>query len=161
MLTTKIVKMHAQNIEPVNNYPKTGGYFSIVHPLVTFDEYKTTTNFTDSYVVGFPTGINITKNEKFGFSLEVVSFIKSSNNSDKVTNVLIHPGIFFRLPKNWNIFTRIAFETAGRYGITPAINKILYKGKNCNVFATVSFPLRFGNNKPVSIGAGFQFGLSF
>lgn len=156
-----MVKLQAQNIEPTNNYPKTVGYFSVVHPLVTVDESGTITNFTDSYVVGFPTGVHIIKNDKFGFSLEIVPFIKSNSSSDKVYNVLIHPGIFFRLPENWNIYTRMAFETSGRYGITPAVNKVLYKGKNCNIFATVPFPLRFGNNKPVSIGVGFQFGLSF
>lgn len=159
--TFLMFKLSAQNTEPVNTYPKTVGYISIVHPLVTFDESGTTTNFTDSYVVGFPTGIHVIKNDKFGFSFEIVPFIKSNSSSDKVYNVLIHPGVFFRLPKNWNIYTRAAFETSGRYGITPAVNKVLYKGKNCNFFATVPFPLRFGNNKPVSVGVSFQFGLSF
>ncbi|MDP1744671.1 MAG: hypothetical protein Q8L90_03785 [Bacteroidota bacterium] len=154
-------KLPAQNTEPVITYPKTVGYISIVHPLVTFDESGTTTNFTDSYTVGFPTGIHIVKNDKFGFSLEIVPFIKSNSGSDKVSNVLIHPGFMFRLPKSWIIYTRMAFETSGRYGITPSISKVLYKGKKSNVFASVPLPLRFGNNKPVSAGVSFQFGISF
>ena len=159
--TILMFKLSAQNTEPVNAYPKTLGYISIVHPLVTFDESGTTTNFTDSYTVGFPVGIHILKSDKFGFSLEIVPLIKSSSSSDKVSNVLIHPGVMFRLPKSWTIYTRMAFETSGRYGITPSISKMLYKGKSSSVFASMPFPLRFGNNKPVSVGVSFQFGLTF
>lgn len=159
--TTLMVKLSAQNPVPENTYPKTLGYISVVHPLVTFDESGTTTNFTDSYIVGFPVGIHILKSDKFGFSLEIVPFIKSNSSSDKVSNVLIHPGVMFRLPKSWTIYTRMAFETSGRYGITPSISKMLYKGKSSSVFASVPFPLRFGNNKPVSVGVSFQFGLTF
>jgi hypothetical protein len=58
-------------------YPKTYGYFSVVHPLVTIDKDETIYNFSNgAYTVGFPFGINILTSNTTGFSLEVVPFIK-------------------------------------------------------------------------------------
>lgn len=99
-----MIKMSAQTQESTTTYPKTVGYFSVVHPIVTVDENGSTTNFTDSYVVGFPTGIHVIKSDKFGFSFEIVPFIKSNSSTDKVYNLQIHPGLMFRLKKGWNIY---------------------------------------------------------
>jgi hypothetical protein len=144
-----------------SEYPKIIGYLSVVHPIITFDKNGNTLNFDNSYTVGFPTGINILKNEKFGYSLEIVPFINNSNGNDKVNNVLFHPGLLFRYPKNWTLFTRMAFETSGRYGVTPSISKVVYKTKSNNFFVSMPVPLRFGNQKPASIGIALQMGLTF
>lgn len=152
---------HAQEKPPASGYLKVVGYIAVIHPIITFDKNGHTTNFSDSYTVGFPTGIHIFKSERFGYSLEVVPFIKSAGGTSKVYNVLFHPGLVFRFPKNWILYTRMAFETAGRYGFTPSISKVVYKTKNNNFFVTVPAPLRFGNDKPVSIGLGLQMGLTF
>jgi hypothetical protein len=49
---------------PPITYPKVAGYVGMIHPLVTFSEDGTTTNFDGYYVVGKPTGINIWKSPK-------------------------------------------------------------------------------------------------
>lgn len=151
----------AQEKSITSNYPKVVGYLSVVHPLITFDKNGNTSNFNGSYTVGFPTGINILKSDTFGYSFEVVPFINSSNGTSKVNNMLFHPGLLFRYPKSWTLYTRMAFETSGRYGFTPSISKIVYKAKNTNFFVSVPVPLRFGNDKPASIGFSFQMGLTF
>ncbi|OXA95683.1 hypothetical protein B0A75_18610 [Flavobacterium oncorhynchi] len=142
-------------------YPKITGYFGILHPIVTFSDEQTSVNFRDYYAVGFPTGINIWKNQKIGFSFEVVPNIKVQGNSDKVTNLLFHPGVLVALGHGYTFAGRAAFESSGRYGITPVINKTIIKSDNCSYFAAVPLPVRFGNNHPASFTIGFQFGIAF
>src|SRR6185295_1949506 len=74
-------------------YPKTVGYVSILHPLVTVDENASTFNFTYNYTVAFPMGINLLKSDKIGFSFEIAPFIKADKHSNKVSNLLCNPGI--------------------------------------------------------------------
>lgn len=151
----------AQEKPTTSGCPKVVGYIAVIHPIITFDKNGHTTNFSDSYSVGFPTGIHIFKSDRFGYSFEVVPFIKSADGISKVNNVLFHPGLVFQFTKSWTLYTRMAFETAGRYGFTPSISKIVYKAKHNNFFVTVPVPLRFGNDKPASIGRGLQMGLTF
>lgn len=142
-------------------YPKVMGYFSAVHPIVSFDKEGSTSNFSNSYVVGFPAGVNILKSDKIGFSFEITPFIKAENNDSKVYNLLFHPGVIFRLKNGFSITERAAFETLGRYGFTTVFTKVVVKGKNSNLFIAVPLPARFGNEKPASIGFAFQVGVSF
>ena len=147
--------------ENVATYPKVKGYFSVVHPIVTFERNHTIYNFSDTYTVGFPTGINVLKNEGFGYSFEVVPFIKSEGGKDKVANVLFHPGLLFRYKHGFTFISRLAFETNGRYGFTAVLNKVLVKSENVSYFIATPLPVRFGNGKPVSFSPGFQFGVAF
>ncbi|MFB9080091.1 hypothetical protein ACFFLS_12650 [Flavobacterium procerum] len=142
-------------------YPKITGYFGIMHPIVTFNSDETAVNFRDYYAVGFPTGINIWKSEKIGFSFEVVPNIKDDNGKDKVTNLLFHPGVLVALGNGFTFVGRAAFESSGRYGFTPVLNKTIIKSKNCSYFAAVPLPVRFGNDRPASFTVGFQFGIAF
>ncbi|HEV7622241.1 MAG TPA: hypothetical protein VGO09_10920 [Flavisolibacter sp.] len=141
-------------------YPRIVGYIGILHPLVSFSKGTTTSNFNGSYTVGMPTGVNIWKTPKLGFSLEVVPFIRASGGQSKMNNLLIHPGLLFGLGNGFTMAGRFAFETSGRYGVTPVLNKT-FKGKSINYFLAVPVPARFGNDQPVSLGIGFQFGISF
>lgn len=150
----------AQNTIP-QSYPKVTGYVGILHPIATFSSAGTDTNFGNHYVVGMPTGINIWKNSRIGFSAEFVPTIRVENGIGKMSNFLFHPGILVALGKGFTFAGRGAFETSGRFGITPVINKTITKSKNCSYFAAVPFPLRFGNDKPSSLGVGFQFGIAF
>ena len=100
---------HAQTSP--ETYPKINGYVGIIHPLVTFSNSNTTINFKDYYTVGMPIGINLWKNEKIGFSFEIVPTIKSDNQISKVSNILIHPGLLVRLKKGYTFAGRLAFET--------------------------------------------------
>lgn len=142
-------------------YPKITGYFGIMHPVATFSDEQTSINFRDYYAVGFPTGINIWKSQKIGFSFEVVPNIRVQGNSDKVTNLLFHPGVLVALGNGYTFAGRAAFESSGRYGITPVINKTVIKSNNCSYFAALPLPVRFGNDHPASFTVGFQFGIAF
>lgn len=142
-------------------YPKIMGYFGIMHPIVTINEDETTVNFRDYYAVGFPTGINIWKNEKIGFSFEMVPNIKDDQGTSKVTNLLFHPGVLVALGKGYTFAGRAAFETSGRYGFTPVFNKTIIKNSNCSYYVAVPLPVRFGNDHPASFTLGFQFGIAF
>ncbi|MFC6876251.1 hypothetical protein ACFQZF_01115 [Flavobacterium myungsuense] len=150
--------INAQNEE---SFPKITGFVGVLHPIVTFSSEETTTNFKDYYIVGLPIGINIWKSKTIGFSFELVPTIKSDSEISKVNNLLIHPGILIRLKNNFTFAGRVAFETSGRYGITPIISKVIKKNKDHNYFVAVPVPLRFGNDKPSSLTIGFQFGIAF
>ncbi|MCC9020515.1 MULTISPECIES: hypothetical protein [Flavobacterium] len=142
-------------------YPKITGYFGILHLLVTLNKDETAVNFRDYYAVGFPTGINIWKNEKIGFSFEVVPNIKDDQGTSKVTHILFHPGILVALGHGYTFAGRAAFDSSGRYGITPVLNKTIIKSTNCSYFAAIPLPIHFGNNHPASFTVGFQFGIAF
>lgn len=142
-------------------YPKITGYFGIMHLLVSINKDETTVNFRDYYAVGFPTGINIWKSEKIGFSFEIVPNIKDDKGTSKVTNLLFHPGILVALGNGYTFAGRAAFETSGRYGITPVLNKTVIKNTNSSYFVAIPLPLRFGNDHPASLTVGFQFGIAF
>lgn len=144
-----------------SNYPKIAGYVGILHPVVTFSSAGTESNFKNYYAVGLPVGINIWKSQHIGFSAEFVPTVRADANTSKMTNFTFHPGVLVALGKGWTFAGRAAFETSGRYGLTPVLNKILIKGKGSSLFAAVPLPLRFGNDKPSSFGIGFQFGIAF
>jgi len=57
--------------------------------------------------------------------------------------------------------TRLAFETARRYGVTPVFNKIIKRTKAVNYFLAASLPTRFSNSELPSIGGNLQFGFIF
>lgn len=142
-------------------FPKLAGYVGILHPIVTFNKEETTVNFKDYYIGGMPIGINIWKSPKIGFSAEFVPFIRAENGTSKMSNFLFHPGVLVALGKGWTFAGRAAFETGGRYGFTPVLNKIVRKNKNSGYFVALPLPFRFGNDHPASFGIGFQFGIAF
>jgi hypothetical protein len=142
-------------------YPKVTGYFSILQPLGTLSNGKITGNFGNVYVIGFPFGINLLKSDKFGVSFEVAPAIRTEKNISKVSTVLFHPGAMFRFKHGFTFIGRMAFETNGRFGATPVFNQVIKKGKDANLFVSVPFPIRFGNDQPTSIGTGLQVGVSF
>jgi hypothetical protein len=142
-------------------YPRVTGYFSVVQPLTTWTSSGFASNFGKVYVVGFPFGINLLKSDNFGFSFEVAPAIRTEKNISKVSSVLFHPGAMFRFKHGFTFVGRLAFETSGRYGVTPVFNQVIKKGKDASLFVSVPFPVRFGNALPTSIGTGLQLGVSF
>jgi hypothetical protein len=142
-------------------YPQVKAYVGILHPIVTFSEQAPNYNFDGHYVVGMPTGINIWKSAKVGFTMEFVPIIRAENGTSKMNNLLFHPGVLLALGKGFTFAGRAAFETSGRYGFTPVFNKTVIKCKNNSYFIAVPLPIRFGNDKPTSFTIGFQFGIAF
>jgi len=152
----------AQTNNSSPSYPQIKGFVSVIHPIVTFDKNGSTYNFSKgSYTVGFPMAIMIFKSDKIGYTFEVAPIINSANGTSKVSNVVFDPGIIFRRKHGYNFIMRTAFETGGRYGFTPVLAKTIIKRPNVNYFVDVAAPVRFGNEKPASIGFSFQFGIVF
>jgi hypothetical protein len=142
-------------------YPKVTGYFSILNPIGTWTEHGFTSNFSDVYTVAFPFGINLLKSDKFGISFEIAPAIRTENHISKVSSVLFHPGAMFRFKHGFTFIGRVAFETNGRYGFTPAFHQLIKKGKDASFYFCVPIQVRFGNNLPGSIGTGLQLGVAF
>lgn len=142
-------------------YPKITTYVGVVHPIISFSKEEPTVNFKEFYSVGFPTGINIWKNPKIGFSFEIVPSIKAENGSSKMNSLLFHPGVLIALGNGYTFAGRAAFETTGRYGITPVFNKTIKKNDNSSYYVAIPLPVRFGNNAPTTFTLGFQFGIAF
>ncbi|MDB5124297.1 MAG: hypothetical protein JWP94_2426 [Mucilaginibacter sp.] len=142
-------------------YPKVTGYFSIVQPLTTWTKDGFASNFGNVYVVGFPFGVNLLKSNSFGINFEMAPTIRTEKNISKVNSVLFHPGAMFRFKHGFTFIGRMAFETNGRFGVTPVFNQVIKKGKDASLFISVPFPVRFGNDQPVSVGTGLQVGVSF
>ena len=145
-------------------YPKTVGYMSFILPIVTVNKDKVTNDFSsfkNGFAIGFPVGVNVLYSSKFGFSFEITPTVQTGNGSSKTSKILIDPGPMFRFEHGFTIITRLAFETAGRYGLTPVFNKIIARTKALNYFIAGSLPCRFGNSELPSIGGNLQFGFIF
>jgi len=93
--------------------------------------------------------------------MEMVPTIRAENGISKMSNFLFHPGVLVALGHGYTFAGRAAFETSGRYGVTPVFNKVLVKKKDYGYFAAIPLPVRFGNDKPTSFTIGFQFGIVF
>ncbi|WP_046370761.1 hypothetical protein [Flavihumibacter petaseus] len=142
-------------------FPKITGYVGIMHPIVAFSKDEPHYNFDGAYVVGLPCGINLWKSNAVGFSMEFVPLIKASGGASKMNNFIFHPGALFRLGHGFVLATRAAFETSGRYGFTPVLNKTVVKRANSSYYLALPVPVRFGNEQPTSVSIGFQFGIAF
>ncbi|MGX5817206.1 hypothetical protein ACWKWU_03370 [Chitinophaga lutea] len=142
-------------------YPKITAYVGLLHPIVTYGSDEPHYNFDGAYTAGLPTGINLWKSAAIGFSMEFVPTIRATGGASRMQNFLFHPGALFGLGKGWTLAARAAFETSGRYGFTPVLNKIVIRGKHASMFAAAPLPVRFGNDLPATFTVGFQFGVTF
>ncbi len=142
-------------------YPRVTGYAGIVHSVVTMDRQAVSFNFSSHYSVGMPVGLNLWKTPKTGFSFELVPMLRAENGITKTSGLLIHPGILLNMGHGFTFAGRAAFETSGRFGFTPVLNKTVKKNKSGSFFVAVPLPVRFGNDRSVSFTAGFQFGIAF
>lgn len=156
-----VVCIISSRILMAQTYPKITGYVGILHPIVTFGNGATHTNFDGAYVGGLPTGINIWKSRSIGFSFEWVPFIRVEGGTSKMNNLLFHPGVLVALGHGFTLANRLAFETSGRFGVTPVLNKVIKQTKDYNYFVALPVPARFGNNQPATLTIGFQFGIAF
>lgn len=156
-----IFSANAQQTNQTHTYPKVTGYFSLLHPIGTWNKDGFHDNFSDVYTIVFPFGMNIIKSDKFGISFEIAPAIRTENNISKVSSVLFHPGAMFRFKHGFTFIGRAAFETNGRYGFTPVFNQVIKKGKDASLYLALPLPVRFGNDQPASLTTGLQVGVSF
>jgi len=151
---------------PSPTYPYTKGYLSFIIPWVTIQGKTVTPEFKTATTIGFPFGVLVYYSATFGFSFEITPSIMyehqtAKSPTSKTSNVLFDPGPMFRFKHGWTFIPRLAFETGGRYGVTPVLNKIVARTKVVNYFVAVSAPMRAGNSEPTSIGANLQIGFIF
>ncbi|HEV3412695.1 MAG TPA: hypothetical protein VG101_09460 [Puia sp.] len=141
-------------------------YLSFIIPWVTINKNETTTEFKTATTIGFPVGINVYYSKHFGFSYEITPSVQwqqsaGKTGTSKTSNLLFDPGPIFRFSNGFNIIPRLAFETGGRYGVTPVFNKVYLRTQDVDYWFSVSLPARFGNNQPASVGANLQIGFTF
>lgn len=146
---------------PPSSYPKIVTYTCFFLPIVSTSSKTTTWNFSNTFSIGFSTGINILYSDRFGFSYDLGPVITTTNGLSKVSNFIFDPGPIFRFKKGYSLITRIAFETAGRFGESTVLSKVFSPGKKNSLFLSLGIPIRFGNNLPASIGATLFFGIGF
>lgn len=144
-----------------HTYPEVKGYIGLVVPIYTFSEDGNTLNGRNNFVIGNPWGINIWKSKRFGFTFEFTPMLRISNQENKVANIVFHPGVLYRLGHEYTFIGRLAYETSGRYGFTPIINKVVKRTAHNTFFVAALLPVRFGNNHAPTITAAFQFGIGF
>ena len=161
LILVSATSLPAQSDSARHAYPKVTGYASFVHPIISFDDRGSAFNFSGSYTVGFPVGVNILKSDLIGFSCEITPFIRVEDGKDQVSSLMFHPGVMFRLKHGFTINTRLAFETTGRYGATLVFSKVLLKGKDVNYFLATPVGFRTGSGKASTVGIGVQLGVSF
>jgi hypothetical protein len=151
---------------PSPTYPQTKAYMSFIIPWVTIQGNTVTPEFKAATTIGFPFGILVLYSATFGFSFEITPSVMyehqtAKSPASKTSNVLFDPGPMFRFKHGWTFIPRLAFETGGRYGVTPVLNKIVARTRAINYFVAVSTPMRAGNSEPTSIGANLQIGFIF
>lgn len=155
----------APSSAPAETYPRVKAYLSFIIPWVTINKNTTTTEFQSATTVGFPVGVNVYYRKSFGFSYEITPSIVWQNvngkSSSRTSDLLFDPGPIFRFDHGINFIPRLAFETQGRFGVTPVFNKVYARTQAADYWFSVSLPARFGNNAPASIGANLQIGLTF
>ena len=141
--------------------PKLVTYMCFYLPVVSTNSTKTTWNFNGTFTIGLASGINILYSDRFGFSFDIGAAVSTTNGLSKVTNVVFDPGPIFRLRHGYSIITRIALESAGRFGESTVFAKAITSSKTNSLFVALGIPIRFGNNLPASIGATLFFGIAF
>lgn len=148
------------NIGAIGQIPKIVTYYGAVHAPRSFSKEEAKHNFKDYYQVGFPTGINVWKSEYFVFSLEVVPFIRREKGQTKMSNLLFHPGLLIDLGKHFIFAGRLAFETSGRFGLTPVFSKSFKINEELRFFIATPLPVGFGNERPVTFFPGLLLGIA-
>lgn len=144
-----------------HSYPEIKGYTGIVLPIYTISNDGDTWNFQNNVVIGNPWGINLWKSKKFGYSFEFTPLLKINSTESKVATLLFHPGVLYRIGHEYTLIGRVAYETSGRYGFTPILNKVVKRTASNTFFIAVLFPVRFGNGHAPTYTAAFQFGIGF
>lgn len=145
----------------LGKYPEIKGYVGLAHPIYTWSSDGNQPNFRDYYLVGNPWGINLWKSKRFGISFEFTPFFRADAKGSKISNVLFHPGVLYRLGHEFTLIGRAAYETSGRYGFTPILSKVVKRNANSTLFVALLLPFRFGNAHAASVGAGLQLGVGF
>lgn len=139
-----------------------GGHFGFVIPLVNRAGGETTT-VADDFVVGFPTGITVKKNDKVAFDLEFVPVIQ---NSPLNVDLTVHPGVIFSLPNRFALGLRMAFDVnKASWGFTPLLNRSFPINSGASFFTELVLPIRIqsdsrGSNQG-SVGFGIHLGVGF
>jgi hypothetical protein len=134
-------------------YPKITEYIAVYHTIGNYSSHCNPAYIfgCNEYRTYIPFGINVYKNPKVGFSVEIMPCLESVNTSEKgksqskISEVIFHPGLVFPLKHGFSLSERVAFSSSGRYGVTQILSKTFFKGQFCNYYASIPMGVRFGN----------------
>ena len=142
------------------NWPRLGGHFGFVIPLVTAGDGEPQTE-GDAFSLGFPMGITVKKEGPFAFDLELVPAIQDRNET--TANVTIHPGVLYDLGSGWTAGLRMAFVVpSNSWGFTPLINKKLFDiTEHSHAFVEMPVPIRINPNDSTTVTLAMHFGIGF
>lgn len=148
---------------PAQAENKIGGHFGFVLPLIDHFDGETT-DITDDFVIGFPTGITVRTSERLAFDLELVPVVQDEPTS---VNLVVHPGVLYTFAPSYTAGLRMAFETDGEaWGFTPLIAKgFPLQGTSASYFIELDFPIRVKEDPTgsdeISYGVAFHTGIGF
>lgn len=148
---------------PAQAENKIGGHFGFVLPLIDHFDGETT-DITDDFVIGFPTGITVRTSERLAFDLELVPVVQDEPTS---VNLVVHPGVLYTFAPSYTAGIRMAFETDGEaWGFTPLIAKgFPLQGTSASYFIELDFPIRVKEDPTgsdeISYGVAFHSGIGF
>lgn len=148
---------------PAQAENKIGGHFGFVLPLIDHFDGETT-DITDDFVIGFPTGITVRTSERLAFDLELVPVVQDEPTS---VNLVVHPGVLYTFAPSYTAGIRMAFETDGEaWGFTPLIAKgFPLQGTSASYFIELDFPIRVKEDPTgsdeISYGVAFHTGIGF
>lgn len=148
---------------PAQAENKLGGHFGFVLPLVDHFDGETT-DISDDFLIGFPTGITVRTSERLAFDLELVPVVQDEPTS---VNLVVHPGVLYNFAPSYTAGVRMAFETDGEaWGFTPLIAKgFPIRGTDASYFVELDFPIRVkedpGGSDEISYGLAFHTGIGF
>jgi len=143
-----------------------GYHVGIVQPILSVNRGDAQYFYQNEiYTIGFPIGLTFKMGTSVKFDLEMVPFFKPNVDLQRPyeINLLFHPGLLFPLGSAWTFGTRLAFETAGSFGITALINKGFNMGGDRVFFVEMVFPGRWGPDKNAAYtqSLAFHFGIGF
>ncbi len=158
-LSIAIASLIAPTVARAEN--KLGGHFGLVVPLATRVAGETTT-VDENFVVGFPMGISIKKNDRIAFDLEFVPAV-----DDGRVSLTVHPGVIVTVGQGLVAGVRAAFDVdASSWGFTPLVARTLSQHEGYSVFVELDVPIRFQDVGPAGsdetlIGVAIHFGVGF
>ena len=137
-----------------------GGHTAVLVPLVTTGGGSTNT-IADIFTIGFPTGISVKGSGNLIFDFEFVPLIQ--DNPRKV-DVVVHPGLIWKLPRGFAAGGRLAFHTSStQFGFTPVFIKSWPVEHSFfqSYFLEFDFPVRWATTEGSPTKNTFTFALHF
>ncbi|WP_216618684.1 hypothetical protein, partial [Corallococcus carmarthensis] len=113
------------------SWPRVGGHWGLVVPLVSFTDEGTTGIFADFLNVGIAPGVTVKLNEKWSIDFEFIGFTRWTFENDGTpasasTSIVVDPGVVYDFgPFSGGLRTAVEVGSGIPFnlGLVPIINK--------------------------------------